>query len=263
MPSTSRLEARKLLLAKTIRSLPEGAKSSLETLSPEIPLSKQSRQCDCCGILIANPSHAVQRFCSHACNARWWMNIPEFYGKVNGRESKEKAGKGRSAWLKSEHPKAQAEMKRIAELNPTSRPEVREKLSRRLKEIGHKPPIQGGNGRGLTEPQRRLMEVLGMAWEAEYAVRLGPAKDGYPTNYKVDLANPETMIAIEVDGNSHLSRRALDAKKDAKLASLGWTVLRFWNREILDWIDSGMPAESSISTTFKRHGIAHFPFLDY
>ena len=61
-----------------------------------------------------------------------------------------------------------------------------------------------------------------------------PRASGYPTAYKVDIAHPMLRLAIEVDGNSHgvIQRRAQDAKKDALLSSLGWTVLRFSNREI-------------------------------
>ena len=56
-----------------------------------------------------------------------------------------------------------------------------------------------------------------------------------PTNYKVDIGNIEHKLAIEVDGGSHRGRgrKALDAKKQAVLEFLGWSVLRFWNEEIL------------------------------
>jgi hypothetical protein len=89
------------------------------------------------------------------------------------------------------------------------------------------------------------------------AIGLGGRFPGYPTNYKVDLGNIETKLAIECDGHKHKSpkERLIDAKKGEKLASLGWTVLRFWNQQILEWIDTGMPMDSSISTIFKQHGI--------
>jgi hypothetical protein len=161
----------------------------------------------------------------------------------------------RSAWLASGSPKAQAEMDRIRDLNPTSRPDVREKISRTLKAMHHGPSVRGGNGRGLTEPQRMLMEILGEGWTAEYALSLGKRTPGYPTHYKIDIAHPERKIAIEVDGFSHGARRDLDAKKDTKLGSFGWTVLRFLNRDILNWINTGMPTESFISMTLAQHNI--------
>jgi len=152
-------------------------------------------------------------------------------------------------------PAAQAEIDRIRALNPMSRPEVRAKVSHRLKSMRHAPSVHGGNGTGLTLPQSMLMGALGEPWQAEFCVSLGRRTLGYPTHYKLDLANGERRVGIEVDGASHYSRKAQDVKKDQKLASLGWTVLRFWNREILDWIASGMPAEHSVSTTLASLGI--------
>lgn len=45
----------------------------------------------------------------------------------------------------------------------------------------------------------------------------------------------ELKLAIEADGGSHnsIERQAQDAKKDELLRSLGWTVLRFTNQQIL------------------------------
>ena len=62
-----------------------------------------------------------------------------------------------------------------------------------------------------------------------------PRNSGYPTCYKVDVCNPALKIAVEVDGNSHcpISRQEQDRKKDALLSGLGWTVLRFSNRQVM------------------------------
>jgi very-short-patch-repair endonuclease len=102
-----------------------------------------------------------------------------------------------------------------------------------------------------------MMDALGEGWIAEYALSLGRLKAGYPTHYKIDCANPPRKFAIEVDGNSHHveTRKVEDAKKEAMLRSLGWTVLRFWNEEILNWSNSGRPTESYISMTLAQHGI--------
>jgi very-short-patch-repair endonuclease len=53
----------------------------------------------------------------------------------------------------------------------------------------------------------------------------------YPHCYKLDLANLEMKMGIELDGGSHLTltRREQDQKKDALLRSLGWKVLRLKN----------------------------------
>ena len=59
-------------------------------------------------------------------------------------------------------------------------------------------------------------------------------KSPYPTNYKIDIANVDLMIAIEVDGGSHtaLVRQEQDKKKEEFLTGLGWRVLRFLNKEV-------------------------------
>ena len=56
----------------------------------------------------------------------------------------------------------------------------------------------------------------------------------HPTCYKLDVANKELKIGIEIDGNSHamLSRKAQDQKKEDFFRSIGWTVLRFTNKEV-------------------------------
>jgi hypothetical protein len=183
------------------------------------------------------------------------MRQPKYLAKVHTPEVAARRGKSRSAWLAGKSPGAIAEINRIRALNPTQMPGVREKISRRLKEIGHKPSARGGNGHGMTRPQQLLLDVLGDGWTAEYAVSLGQRRPGYPTCYKLDLANDALLVGIEVDGFTHASRRDQDEKKDAMLATLGWKVLRFSNQVILNWINSGMPTDASISTTLERHGI--------
>lgn len=125
---------------------------------------------------------------------------------------------------------------RMKRNNPMHRPEVREKLRRSLKRIGHKPPVQGGNGRGPTVPQLQMHEALGSGWVMEHAVPTRqPKGSGYPTCYKLDLAHVDRKVAIEVDGASHgaLTRQAQDAKKTRFLESMGWTVHRISNGDVL------------------------------
>jgi hypothetical protein len=97
---------------------------------------------------------------------------------------------------------------------------------------------KGGNGRGLTEPQKLLLEKLGYDWIAEYPIKtkdVGGRKAGYPTCYKVDLANLSIMAAIEIDGSSHDT--ITDAKKDDCLQKLGWTVVRIKNIDVMQRMD--------------------------
>jgi very-short-patch-repair endonuclease len=57
-----------------------------------------------------------------------------------------------------------------------------------------------------------------------------------PTHYKIDIALPARLLAVEVDGQTHnaLKVRAADKRKDAFLRSCGWTVLRVRNARVLN-----------------------------
>jgi very-short-patch-repair endonuclease len=107
-------------------------------------------------------------------------------------------------------------------------------LSAKAKEIRLRPKIRGGNGTGMTASESLLwpfLEPLGVVWN--FPVSLGVRQEGYPTNYKLDFAHPQLQIGLEVDGPSHrmVERKAQDAKKVAKLESLGWTVYRISNEK--------------------------------
>jgi very-short-patch-repair endonuclease len=43
----------------------------------------------------------------------------------------------------------------------------------------------------------------------------------------------ERKLIIEVDGGQHQVRRAADKKRDKWLNQEGYTVLRFWNNDVL------------------------------
>ena len=52
-----------------------------------------------------------------------------------------------------------------------------------------------------------------------------------------DFACPEYKIIVEVDGSQH-GDLAYDVKRDGVLAAAGWTVLRFWNDDVLRDMDN-------------------------
>lgn len=95
---------------------------------------------------------------------------------------------------------------------------------------------RGGNGTGFTLPQWTLWQALGDGWHPEYTVPTKvPQGNGYPTSYKIDIANPDRMIAIEVDGGSHKSpkRKVQDEKKRNLLEAKGWRVIHISNRDAI------------------------------
>lgn len=137
-------------------------------------------------------------------------------------------------------------------------PGAREKLKNTLKEMGWKPPVQGGNGKPTPKPVMNMYEQLTQNYETAIELAIPtkqPRGSGYPTCYKVDLAIPEYHLAIEIDGASHqsLERQRQDAKKDAFLDTLGWKVLRFSNKEVENGLMQCVEiVMSTISRSSKR-----------
>jgi hypothetical protein len=133
---------------------------------------------------------------------------------------------------------------RMKKQNPMSNSETREKMTKKLRLMGHRPTILGGNGRGYTQAQKILAKELGRGWWLELPIPTGHCRDesDLPTNYKVDIANIYYGIAIELDGNCHHGEKARmeDEKKTKFLESKGWKVLRYWNHQVLNDLDSVM-----------------------
>lgn len=113
-------------------------------------------------------------------------------------------------------------------------PAARKKMKAAMQRIGKRPLWRGGNGMPMAIPQRTLLAALGNGWYAEHVVLTKTLRQSsLPHCYKIDIAHPHLMLAIEVDGNSHLARKKLDQKRDRALTALGWKVLRFRNKEVL------------------------------
>jgi very-short-patch-repair endonuclease len=57
-------------------------------------------------------------------------------------------------------------------------------------------------------------------------------------NYIVDFVCFEKGVILELDGGQHANQELKDEKRDKRLAEDGFTVLRFWNHEVLEDIDA-------------------------
>ena len=191
-------------------------------------------KCERCGISFEREKR--QRFCGKSCSAQWRMSRPEFVARLQTSKRSEAC---RQAMLRlRSNPEAMKHLREylISDRNPFRNPatgqQLRQKATQSLAATGF-AMLNGGNGTGPTKPQLALASLLG--WPMEYVVPTG-GLPGYPSHYKLDLANPERRIAIEVDGVSHLSKRvqAKDLKKTRFLEARGWTVLRFRNAEVLE-----------------------------
>lgn len=55
--------------------------------------------------------------------------------------------------------------------------------------------------------------------------------------YIVDFVCMEKSLVIELDGGQHMDQSAQDQIRDAWLAQEGYTVLRFWNNQIMQEMD--------------------------
>jgi very-short-patch-repair endonuclease len=58
--------------------------------------------------------------------------------------------------------------------------------------------------------------------------------------YIVDFCSPTRKLVIEVDGGQHLDQEEYDADRTASLKTRGYTVLRFWNNDVMNKIEDVM-----------------------
>jgi very-short-patch-repair endonuclease len=83
--------------------------------------------------------------------------------------------------------------------------------------------------RDSTDAERRMWSALRDRRLAKYKFRrqhrIGP--------FIVDFACTRHALVIELDGGQHAESTA-DALRTAWLKGHGWTVIRFWNNEMLD-----------------------------
>jgi hypothetical protein len=140
-----------------------------------------------------------------------------------------------------------ASSRRMKERNPMRLQSARRKLSATLRRIGHRPKVRGGNGQPVPVPQQMLAQALG--WPTEVVVSTGLGRrSGYPKHYKIDIANAQSKIAVEVNGSSHHGLRlGQDKRKTGFLRSRGWRVFVFTNQQVL--ADCQSCARTVTSTT--------------
>jgi very-short-patch-repair endonuclease len=86
----------------------------------------------------------------------------------------------------------------------------------------------------ITEPEQKLWwrlrkkQLDGFKFRRQYSI--GP--------FFVDFICLEARLIVELDGSQHDDRRAQDESRSAYLRANGYTVLRFWNSEVMTQIDS-------------------------
>lgn len=76
----------------------------------------------------------------------------------------------------------------------------------------------------------RAHRLMGLGFRRQFPI----------AGYIVDFACPDKRLIVEVDGSQHARGEAAerDDVRTRELEKLGWTVLRFWNDDVLRDIDN-------------------------
>ncbi|WFS01845.1 endonuclease domain-containing protein [Rhizobium tumorigenes] len=102
------------------------------------------------------------------------------------------------------------------------------------------PPKMRSNARqmrkALTDAELKLWNEL----RAHRLMGLSFRRQMPIAGYIVDFACPSHRLIVEVDGSQHGDSEAVsyDQQRTLRLQQDGWTVLRFWNDDILKDIDA-------------------------
>ena len=75
-------------------------------------------------------------------------------------------------------------------------------------------------------------DQLGVTFRRQHAI----------DKYIADFFAPKAGLIIEVDGSQHLEQAEYDAKRTKYLEAKGYRVLRFWNHDVMNDIDTVLNA---------------------
>ena len=70
--------------------------------------------------------------------------------------------------------------------------------------------------------------------------------------YIADFCSPKAKLIIELDGSQHLDQEAYDEERTQYLESQGYTILRFWNNDVMKDIESVIRAIIQVMQS-ERH----------
>ncbi|MBZ9995971.1 MULTISPECIES: endonuclease domain-containing protein [unclassified Mesorhizobium] len=101
-------------------------------------------------------------------------------------------------------------------------------------------PLSRGNARKMRKQMTDAELKLWNEIRAHRLMGLSFRRQMPIAGYIVDFACPTKKLIIEIDGSQHATAEAseLDAVRTAKLEALGWTILRFWNDDVIRDIDN-------------------------
>ncbi len=101
------------------------------------------------------------------------------------------------------------------------------------------PPRNRQNARRMRRVMTDAELKLWNEVRAHRLMGLGFRRQMPIAGFIVDFACPDHRLIVELDGSQHgeNAEAARDATRQAKLEAEGWTVLRFWNDDVLKDID--------------------------
>ncbi|WP_105385724.1 endonuclease domain-containing protein [Neorhizobium alkalisoli] len=102
------------------------------------------------------------------------------------------------------------------------------------------PPQRRANAKRMRKVMTDAELKLWNALRAHRLMGLSFRRQVPIAGYIVDFACPTRRLIVEVDGSQHGSDTNLryDADRTLRLERDGWTVLRFWNDDVLNDIDN-------------------------
>jgi very-short-patch-repair endonuclease len=104
-------------------------------------------------------------------------------------------------------------------------------------------PVPDRNRRNAKAMRRVMTDAELKLWNEIRAHRLmglGFRRQVPIAGYIVDFACSEKRLIVELDGSQHAEavRAAADAARTRRLERDGWTILRFWNDDVLRDMDN-------------------------
>ncbi|RUW46811.1 endonuclease domain-containing protein [Mesorhizobium sp. M1A.F.Ca.ET.072.01.1.1] len=102
------------------------------------------------------------------------------------------------------------------------------------------PSINRGNARKMRKQMTDAELKLWNEVRAHRLMGLSFRRQMPIAGYIVDFACPTKKLIVEIDGSQHAraDASASDAARATKLKGLGWTMLRFWNDDVIRDIDN-------------------------
>lgn len=192
----------------------------------------EKKTCIECGETFSTRRGAKARCCSRSCTRK---NVH----RSNPEIAKKSMAAARAAWAR---PDVAEKMKawQLSPENPIHRAESRKKSQEKLRAAGWPNFLRYGK---VPEIQQSLADCLGLPVDVPVRAndlngrsRSRMERAYRPYWYLLDIANIELKMNVEIDGNSHRSRQRVerDRKRDSTLNRLGWTILRFSNRQVTE-----------------------------